>query len=235
MKYRIANVIMEYTPFGETLTAQSKAYQVEDEQETDIKISFMEGFIEAKQKECPHLSISDIEYIYAGSQFYNQLLAFNGFMLHSSAVAVDGNAYLFSAASGTGKSSHTGLWQELFGERASIINDDKPAIRIEDGDCYVYGTPFSGKTDKNLNVKVPLKGICILERGMENKVQRISDKEAIFYILDQTIRPRDEKMMEQLIEILSQVLEVTPVYRMQCNISLEAAQLAYDTMKGEEQ
>ena len=72
-------------------------------------------------------------------------------LLHSSAVVVDGYAYLFSADSGTGKSTHTGLWKQHFGDRAYIINDDKPAIRKVDGEWYVFGTPWSGKTDTSVN------------------------------------------------------------------------------------
>ena len=222
---------MEYTPFGKTLIKQASAYQVDDEQEADIKISFPNNFLEAKQKENQHLSLNDIEYIHVGAQYYQKLLAFDGFMLHASAVAVDGVAYLFSAPSGTGKSTHTSLWKKVFNEKAIIINDDKPAIKIENNKCYVYGTPFSGKTDQNLNVRVPLKGVCILERGKENRIERISKEEAIFFILNQTIRPYNSSTMVKLMELLNQFLEVTPIYRMYCNISLEAAQMAYDVMK----
>ena len=87
-------------------------------------------------------------------------------MLHASAVVVDGDAYLFSAPCGTGKSTHASLWLKyLKHKNPYILNDDKPAIRIVNDNIYVYGTPFSGKTDKNKNEKANLKGIAFLEQS----------------------------------------------------------------------
>lgn len=121
-----------------------------DEQKSDIQLSINEAFCRVKQQENPHLTLEQCEYIFAGSEFYRKLINLGGFMLHASAIVVDNKAYLFSAPSGTGKSTHTKLWQECFGDKAIIINDDKPAIRIEEGKCFAYGTPFSGKTDEKL-------------------------------------------------------------------------------------
>ena len=78
--------------------------------------------------------------------------------------------FYIKGGSGTGKSTHTALWLKNFAPRASIINDDKPAIRIQKDGIFVYGTPWSGKTDQNKNVKVPLQGIAFLERGEENSI-----------------------------------------------------------------
>ncbi len=116
--------------------------------------------------------------------------------LHSSAVVVDGYAYLFSADSGTGKSTHTGLWLEHFKEKAFIINDDKPVLRLENGQWFVYGTPWSGKTDLNINVKAKLGAIVFLERAKENHITPIEVKEAIPLFFNQTVRrlKREEKM-----------------------------------------
>ena len=108
------------------------------------------------------------DYIYECRQFYEKLLDYNGMMFHASAVVVDGKAYLFSAPSGTGKSTHTRLWLEYFGEKAYILNDDKPAIRIMDGKFYAYGTPWCGKDNVSTNQKCEIKAICFLERSEVN-------------------------------------------------------------------
>ena len=157
---------------------------------------------------------------------------YGGIMIHSSAVEVDGKAYLFSAPCGTGKSTHTKQWQKYFGaDQAIIINDDKPVLRrLEDG-WYAYGTPFSGKTDENVNKKVKLQGICMLERG-ENRIRQIQPAEAIPLILQQTIRPKNEKYLGKMMEIMDQLLREVPVYRMQCDISEEAVKMSYEAMKG---
>ena len=94
-----------------------------------------------------------------------------------------------------------------------------------------YGTPFSGKTDENVNKKVKLQGICMLERG-ENRIRQIQPAEAIPLILQQTIRPKNEKYLGKMMEIMDQLLREVPVYRMQCDISEEAVKMSYEAMKG---
>ncbi|WP_279001345.1 hypothetical protein [Thomasclavelia cocleata] len=230
--YKIAGCIVEYEPIYPLLKNQMEAYRI-DEQKIDMKLTITKEFCEIKQQENPHLTLEQCEYIYAGSQFYNKLINLGGFLLHASAVVIDNKAYLFSADSGTGKSTHTKLWQKCFGDKALIINDDKPAIKIENGICYAYGTPFSGKTDENLNMKVPLQAICLLERGKNNSIDLISIKEALPLILKQTILPKNQDIINHLFDMLDVVLTKTPIYQMKCNISKEAALMAYDKMKGE--
>ena len=157
-------------------------------------------------------------------------------MLHSSGVVVDNYAYLFSADPGTGKSTHTDLWVKYFGnDRAKIINDDKPAIRMINDKIYVYGTPWSGKTDQNINMKVPLGAIVFLERSEDNWVKEIEPKEAIPLILQQTIRPREPEVMIKLLDMLDIVLRRVKLYRLGCNISEEAVKVSYNRIKAEDQ
>lgn len=91
--------------------------------------------------EHPEMNRDDWYYMLTGSDFYTQLLKFRGILLHSSCVVVDGAAYAFSADSGTGKSTHTALWLKHFGNRAYMLNDDKPAIRLVGDRVYACGTP----------------------------------------------------------------------------------------------
>ena len=166
--YKISGLTVEMDSFGYTVT-QAEPYLTEAFEKAYIVIR--SNWEKVKEKQ-PHLSDEDCEYMSTGASFYYQLLGFDGMLLHSSAVVMGGEAYLFSAPCGTGKSTHTALWRKVFGEdRAVILNDDKPALRLEDGVWYAYGTPWSGKTDQNLNIKVPLKGICILTRSEENHIE----------------------------------------------------------------
>ena len=66
-------------------------------------------------------------------------------LVHGSALCMDGQAYVFVAPSGTGKSTHARLWREMYGDRVWMINDDKPMIRVSDSEIRVYGTPWDGK------------------------------------------------------------------------------------------
>lgn len=173
------------------------------------------------------------EYITTGLAFARALLDYNGFCLHSSAIAVDNQAVLFAAKSGTGKSTHTRLWREYFGEdKAIMINDDKPAIRwMDDGIFYAYGTPWSGKTDLNTNVKVPLAAIVLLERSDTNWIKPVDRREAVMQIYVHALKPEDgdKDKTEKLMDIVGKTAEKIPVYRMGCTISEEAVKLAYET------
>lgn len=208
---------------------QAAAYVTKSEK-NDFDIILPNEFIKSIQEKNPHLSLDSCEYIQLSLIFYRKLVDYNGMLLHSSAVIKDGYAYLFSAPSGTGKSTHTSLWLKNFPD-ARILNDDKPAIRAEDDGIFVYGTPWSGKTDLNLNLRVPLGGICFLERSKENFIEKMPDSVAIGHLLDQTVRPRMLNNMDKLLDTLDKIINNTSIYRMGCNISDEAALTAYSAMK----
>lgn len=227
--YNIAGVNVEMNPKYPKTLRQSQSYLCDSNAKADITISLTDEFLEKYHNDYPQLSLEDCEYILGGSEFYELLPEFDGFMLHSSAVAYNDMAFLFSAPSGTGKSTHTQLWLKAFKD-AYILNDDKPAIKLIDDKAYAFGTPFSGKTDLNVNKGVPLKAICILERSVDNKIEKISSDEALFSILNQTLRPYDESRMDKLLDILDKLLTQIPVYKLHCNMSIEAAYTSYNGM-----
>ncbi len=212
------------------MKTQAAAYRTDEKAKPNITIYLSDKYIADKQAENPHLTLEQCEYIWTGAIFYDALINFGGFVLHASAVMVDGRAYLFSAPSGTGKSTHTELWLRHFGDRAKILNDDKPAIRVTENGIRVFGTPWSGKTDLNINTDAELAGICFLERSKHNHIEEISKGEAIVLVLNQTLRPVGEKEMTQLLDTLDIVISKTPIYKMGCNISEEAAVMAYEKM-----
>lgn len=230
--YRIVDTIVAYLPLYERTRKQMDKYRIEAESKPEVNIHLSEEFLKEKELEYPHLTQEDLEYIYVGSHFYQSLIHMKrGFMLHASAIEADGEGYLFSAPSGTGKSTHTGLWRKVFGEeRVRYVNDDKPAIREEKGIHYVYGTPFSGKTDRNENIRVPIRGIIILKRGC-NCMTRISSKEALYPLLNQMEKPASDADMNNLLILLDQLLNKVPVYQLQCTATEEAAKMAFRYMK----
>ncbi len=177
----------------------------------------------------PDLSLDEWEYIQTGLAFSRALLNYDGFCLHAAAVALDNRAILFSAPCGTGKSTHAGLWQERFGpERAVIINDDKPALRRLDNKFYVYGTPWSGKSGLNINVRAPLAAVVFLKQAPENRLKRLNSREAIPWLLGQCLRPGgDREKMDKLLTLLDALLQETPMYQLDCTISPAAADLVH--------
>lgn len=152
-------------------------------------------------------------------------------MTHGSTVAVDGKAYLFTAKCGTGKSTHTRLWRQLFGERAVMVNDDKPFLKITETGIFACGSPWSGKHGLDANITVPLQGICILERGRENRIGRISPREAMEMLLHQSYCPLDPEKRLRFEQLVGQLAENTPLWRMQCNMDISAAEVSYETMR----
>lgn len=194
-------------------------------------------------------------------------------LFHGSAIAVDGEAYIFTAKSGTGKSTHVRLWREMLGDRAVMVNDDKPLIRIapkcparvteveipsdtagdlnqrkETGndvekspgiqlaDCtkeriMVYGTPWDGKHRLSTNIAVPVKAICILERGETNRIEPIDVRQAMPMLLQQTYRPIDPLQMTKTLPLVDRLAAGTPLYRLHCNMDPDAARVAYEGMR----
>lgn len=226
--YKITGLSVKMDSFGRTVT-QAEPYRTEAVEKPDIVIR---GDWKQLQAQQPHLSDEDAEYLVTGGSFYRQLLKFGGMVIHSSAVVRDGKAYLFSAPCGTGKSTHTALWCGMFPD-AVILNDDKPAIRREDGRWYAYGTPWSGKTDQNLNLRTELAGICLLRRGEENRIRPFGGAKAIHDLLEQTVRPRDPGMLGNLLELMDKLLTEVPVWEMECNMDPDAPRVSYEAMSGE--
>ena len=158
--------------------------------------------------------------------------SFGTVLMHGSCIAVDEEAFLVTAKSGTGKSTHARLWRKLLGDRAVMINDDKPLVRISEGGAVVYGTPWDGKHHLSINGSAPLKAICILERAERNAIRRIGAAEAYPMLLQQTYRPQDAAAMRETLTLIDRLKNAVDLWRLGCNMDPEAAELAYNAMKG---
>ena len=163
--------------------------------------------------------------------FADHLFDRNILLCHGSTVAVDGRAYLFTAKCGTGKSTHTRLWREVFGDRARMVNDDKPFLTLTETGVLASGAPWSGKHGLDTNITVPLKGICILERGAENRIHRISPEEALPRLLHETYCPAGQEAVFEA--LVTRLAETVPLWRMTCTKDPQAAQVAFNAMSGQ--
>lgn len=230
-KYEIAGLIVDLKAHSRTLARRSMQYLTDSTWPADFTIDLSEDYLQQKQFESPYLSLDECEYIWSGAQFCRHLLDYEGMVLHASAVAYEGQAYLFSAPCGTGKSTHARQWQAYFGkDQVQIVNDDKPAIRLINDIFYVFGTPWSGKSEDSLNVRVPLQAICFLEQSVDNWTEKLETKDALKLLINQTMRPSDIQAMENLLIFLDRLLRQIPIYKMGCNISREAVLTAYQAM-----
>lgn len=232
-KYIIAGIKTEYEPKFNLLRERSKAYEADfSDGEAEIKIKLSEEFLDRKTKEIPYLTREDHEYMWTGEAFCNEVLRFGGLVLHSSCVEKDGKAYLFSARSGTGKSTHTHLWlNELSGTR--IINDDKPLLIRRGGKLCACGTPFSGKTDENINACVPARAIIFLHRSEQNSLKRLKPAAAVTLFIEQTVNPRMREYADEMLSRTDEILTTVPVFSLGCNKNEGTGKFAFEKIEEE--
>lgn len=227
MLCKIADLFVE-VPAAGGLDRRCAAYITEEKKTPDIVIEERAYTPERWEG----LGYEDSCYMESCRFFYWALPRFGGLMLHAAAVEYEGKAYLFSGPSTVGKSTHTGLWQELLGDGVRFINDDKPALRCIDGTWFAYGTPWCGKNGINENRKVPLAGICFLKQSLDNRIRRLSPKEAMMQILFQSTKAIPEAdVMSQLLSHVDALVRTVPVYELENTPTLDAARLSYETMR----
>ncbi len=232
----IAGFAVSVEPLFETTRLYCREYLVDREPEYDVAVSREdlvreqvlldleadeEGLKRRKFTE-PFLERSVIQRRVAEALAERKVL-----LMHGSTVAVDGQAYLFTAACGTGKSTHTRLWREVFGERAVMVNDDKPFLRFEDDGVFAYGSPWSGKHGLANNVRFPLMGICVLRRGQVNEIHRAVHEDLNVMLRHQCFVPEGDSVIPELVEALGRRVAL---WEMACTKDPEAALVAYGAM-----
>ena len=200
--------------------------------QSDIEYERMKSAREDALEGIPPREFSNnyLETIALQRKIAEELFRFDTLLFHGSVVAVDGEGYLFTAKSGTGKSTHTRLWREVFGDRAVMVNDDKPFLKIGEN-VTAYGSPWNGKHGLGTNTAVPLKAICILERGEENVIEEIPAQECLTMLFQQSNRPRSPRWMPQYMDLIDRLAGKVRFYRLKCNMDPQAAKVAYEGMQ----
>lgn len=149
----------------------------------------------------------------------------NMLFIHGSAILYQKKAYIFVAPSGTGKSTHTRLWKERFGDEVTIINDDKPFLSIQDGKFILHGTPWRGKHNIGVNTEAELAGICILSRGITDSISPIHSSEAVREIIKQCNLHRYKENAPLALDLIDELLKNVPVYSLSCTPTQNAVEV----------
>jgi len=226
MRYKIADIHVQMQPEGRLLQ-QAAPYAVPELEQGQMYIDCETA---RKNTKGPWKTDWDkAEYMLTGMEFARELLNYDGFQLHASAVLLEGKAYLFSADSGTGKSTHAEKWCRLFG--AQYLNDDKPVLRRTTQGWQAYGTPWSGKNDLSLPAGAPIQAVAMLRRGQENKIRRIEPQEAIPLFIGQCQRFLTAQQMSLQLGLLDKLLQEVPVFLLECRNDDAAAQLSRQYMR----
>ena len=230
--YRIADLNIKIENKHKHLDYICQNYLAENQNEYDFVAHPDETDYEKDRAIVPEATDGYLEALSIYRCIANKLIDFDGFVLHASVIEKDGFAFAFSAKSGTGKTTHSRMWLKAFPD-ARIINGYKPLVRLFDGSFYAYGTPWCGKENYNVDAKVILKAICFIERGEVNEIARISKEEAVKRIYTQLLMPKSPEYINEMFDLIEKFIETVPAFVLRCNISEEAARVAYEAMSKE--
>lgn len=228
---RLAEIPIKITARYETTKNFCRAFLCDDEglfsvftdEEDLIK---EKGFMRSEEVSEPYLEIYALY-----RKICEKLLDYDILFFHASAVKTDGKAYLFTADSGVGKTTHTKLWLDCYGERVEMINGDKPLLKIAEDRITVYSSPWMGKEKSGNNISAELKAICTLERAEKNYIEKSSAEKEFSCLVRQIILPGDEDKLKKAMELFNKVLEKSDFYHLKCNIEPTAAITAYEGMQ----
>lgn len=166
-----------------------------------------------------------------------QLPRLDRLVFHGAVVAYKGKGYLFTAPSGTGKTTHISLWRRHLGSAATVINGDKPILRVNGGEkgdvVTAYGTPWSGKERWQTNTSAPLNALCLVTRGLENSIRKVDPGDCLERIVAQTCLPDDTLMRLKTIDLLDRMLGALDVYELECDMTPDAARCSFEALTGE--
>lgn len=152
-------------------------------------------------------------------------------LMHGASISYNEHAYLFTAPSGTGKSTHIRLWKKYLGDDVKIVNGDKPFISLED-DPMIYGSPWAGKENWQRNCKMPLKGICFVQRGTTNSIRRIEASDCLSLLFKQVYLPADTLAAGLTLELVDMLIKKVPLYVLTCDMSEDAVRCSFEALTG---
>ena len=188
---------------------------------------------------------SEITFTTLGSNLYEDLYQFaieelpkhGSFIAHAAVVEHGGLAYAFMAPSGTGKSTHIKLWMDTISPDATVINGDKPILRLDknpEGKPQVVacGSPWAGKEGWQTNTSAPLAGLCFLTRGSTDECHRISPTEAFDSAVRQIYMPSDPVSAIKTLDFIDVLLQTVPLYQLSCTMNKTAVKASFEAMTG---
>ena len=230
--YKIADKIIEINSLYQKVHDYCKDYRFDGKPDFTVTTTQNDiAFERTRSSNEYHYSDGYIEELAVYRKIAEIMPQYDTFLFHGSAISVDGQCYLFTAKSGTGKSTHTRLWRQLLGERAVMVNDDKPLIRVHNNNITVFGTPYNGKHHLGNNISVPLRAVCILKRSENNCIRKISKADAYPTIIQQCYRPADKNTLAKTLSLVDQMIDHIDLWELGCNMDISAAEISYNAMK----
>ncbi len=233
-RYLLADFVVELKNQYDFLTKQCTQYLYTGERDTDISVEVSDEELRQERNFLPEnqYSAGYLESICAYRKLCLALPLRDAMLLHGSVIRCKDRGIAFLARSGVGKTTHTMLWKQVYGDAVQVINGDKPIIRFFDDAPYAYGTPWAGKEKMQTNTRVPLTDICLIQRSEENAVIPADPQAVLGSIFQQVLLPDDPDAAGRTLELLDLMLANCRMWIIRCNISQDAAILAHDTIIG---
>ncbi|MCD8021179.1 MAG: hypothetical protein LUF92_16880 [Clostridiales bacterium] len=169
------------------------------------------------------------------SAIASKLPYYNRVALHGACISYKGKGYLFTAASGTSKSTHIGMWKQYIGENVGIVNGDKPIFHIEGRKITAYDTPWCGKEGWNRKQHAEMAAICFIRRSEDgiNRIRKVDPEESVSLMLRQMFHPYEAEATGLMLELFDQMIETLPLYLLECDISEDAVHCSFEALTGE--
>ena len=222
--------IQTYSPFAERFCAD----YITDKTDADlvVKADRQEVLREIEGADVK-ISFDYAEILCIYREIAEKLPLYNRFVMHGAALKYGENAYIFTAPSGTGKTTHLRLWQKHLGDKVCVINGDKPILRIENDAVTAFGTAWAGKERLATNTSAPLSAICILKRGKQNKIYKVNPKEHFGTLLNQIYLPKNQEAAAKNLKLFADLIRLVPIYVLECDISQDAVKTSFEALVGE--
>lgn len=228
-KIRIANLNIKINNIYEYVKEYCKDFIIGDDEECAVEVFSTMEKLEYEKQVTPESfpnEVYELTSIYR--EICDKVLKYDTIFIHASSIAYKNDALLFLALSGTGKSTHARMWKEVYGDKISYVNDDKPLLRKIDGKWMVCGTPWNGKHRRGENKMLPLKAICLIKRNETNFTKEITSMEILGKLFNQILIPKEKNALNKTLDLVSDLLSNSKLYEINCTPTHEAAIKAYE-------
>ena len=226
-KIKIANIVVEVNAFNETTNRYCEDFLSDEEAKYVITL--------AKEDLENELHVRDDGKVYADeeiSALYRKIadlfIEDNIVVMHGSSFKVNNCAFVITARSGVGKSTHVNLLNKLLGNEFSYINDDKPLLEVKGDNLMLYSSPWNGKERRGNNTYAPLKTVIFLNRGDNTYKKLDNNMDVYFKLLSQIYLPKDKSKREKALKIIDILLKKLSFYEINVNMDISSASMTYE-------
>lgn len=230
---KLADKYIEINSIHDELKSFLKDYLVSSNVATDFSISLTTEDILREQEATSDnpFSLTYLETLALLRKLAEKMPSYQRMLIHGASISYGEQAYLFTAPSGTGKSTHIRLWKKFLGDDVKIVNGDKPFVSLE-CEPIIYGSPWAGKENWHKNRKMPLKAICFVQRGVENSIKKIDACDCLPLLFKQIYLPSDTTAAGLTLELIDVLLKKVSLYVLTCDMSEDAVRCSFETLTG---